>query len=94
VPIKSHTVTVPKHKVCKGKGKNRRCRSAEPKLGNVDLSSFVHHKHLKVGVQILVAMVEPGWIGKEYVFTIVKSNQPSNRILALAPGSTAPCPGC
>ena len=93
-PIKSHTVAVPKHKVCKGKGKNRRCRSVEPKLGNVDLSSFVHHKHLKVGVQILVAIVEPGWIGKEYVFKILKSNQPSNRILALAPGSTAPCPGC
>ena len=93
-PITKHTALVPKQRACNRKGKKRKCRSVVPKVGNVDLTSFVRHKHVKVGAQILVAMVEPGWIGKEYVFTIVKSNQPSNRILALAPGSTAPCPDC
>jgi hypothetical protein len=93
-PIAKHTVSVPKQRVCTGKGKKRRCRRVAPKVGNVDLTSLVRHKHVKVGAQIVVAMVQPGWIGKEYVFTIVKSHQPSNRILSLAPGSTAPCPGC
>ena len=93
-PIAKHTVSVPSQRVCTGKGKKRRCRRVAPKEGNVDLTSLVRHKHVKVGAQIVVAMVQPGWIGKEYVFTIVKSHQPSNRILSLAPGSTAPCPGC
>ncbi len=93
-PIAKHTVSVPKQRVCTGKGKKRRCRRVAPKVGNVDLTSLVRHKRVKVGAQIVVAMAQPGWIGKEYVFTIVKSHQPSNRILSLAPGSTAPCPGC
>jgi hypothetical protein len=94
-PIAKHTVSVPKHRVCKGKGSKRKCRFVVPKTATVDLTRFVAHKRVKVGTQIFVAMVEPGWIGKEYIFKIVKSNQPSTRIVALAPGSsTRLCPNC
>ena len=94
-PIAKHTVSIPKHRVCKGKGKKRKCKLVVPKTANVDLTRFVAHKHVTVGSQIFVAMVEQGWIGKEYIFKIVKNNQPSNRIVALAPGSsTKLCPNC
>jgi hypothetical protein len=39
-------------------------------------------------------MIQPGAIGKEYVFRMVSAKQPSVKIGALAPGGTAPCPGC
>ena len=94
-PIAKHTVSVPKQRVCKGKGKKRKCKLVVPKTANLDLTRFVAHKHVTVGTQIFVAMVEQGWIGKEYIFKIVKNNQPSNRIVALAPGSsTRLCPNC
>src|SRR5205807_3178528 len=56
-PIKSHTATVHKHRVCKGKGNKRKCRSVVPTTANVDLTSFVRHAHVKVGTHIVVAMV-------------------------------------
>ncbi|HEY2320108.1 MAG TPA: Ig-like domain-containing protein, partial [Solirubrobacteraceae bacterium] len=93
-PISKHTATVPKHRVCKGKGTKRKCRSVEPALGNVDLTSLVAHRHVAVGARVFVAMIEPGWIGKEYIFTFVKNRQPSKRIVVLAPGSTRLCPTC
>jgi hypothetical protein len=93
-PISKHTATVPKHRVCKGKGTKRKCRIVEPALGNVDLTSLVAHRHVAVGARVFVAMIEPGWIGKEYIFTFVKNRQPSKRIVVLAPGSTRLCPTC
>jgi hypothetical protein len=83
-----------KHRVCKGRGKKRHCRLARPKSANLDLTRFAAHKRVKVGSQITVAMIQSGSLGKEYVFRIVQSNQPSVKIQTLAPGSTALCPGC
>jgi hypothetical protein len=93
-PIKAQTLVLAKHRVCKGKGKRRHCRLTAPKSANLDLTRFVAHRRVKVGSQITVAMIQSGSLGKEYVFRIVKSNQPSVKIQTLAPGSTAPCPGC
>ena len=93
-PIKTQTASLAKHKVCKGKGKKRKCKLAVPKSGNLDLTRFVHNKRVKVGSQITVAMIQPGSIGKQYVFRMVKNNQPSVKIQALAPGSTKLCPTC
>lgn len=94
-PITAQTASLAKQRVCTGKGKKRKCKLVAPKSGNLDLTRFVHNKRVKVGSQIIVAMIQPGSIGKEYVFRMVKSNQPSVKIQALAPGSTtAPCPGC
>ena len=61
---------------------------------DLDLTRFVADTHLNVGTKITVAMFEPGWIGKRFVFTIVKSHQPSDTVPALAPGSTKLCPNC
>jgi hypothetical protein len=94
-PIAKHTATVPKHRVCKGKGKKRKCRRAEPAKGNVDLLKFVANRHLPVGDHLIVSMVESGWIGKQYNFKILKNGQPSKAINFLAPGSaTRLCPLC
>ena len=38
--------------------------------------------------------VAPGAIGKEYVFRMLRDKQPAVKIQTLAPGGTAPCPGC
>jgi hypothetical protein len=93
-PIKARTVALAKHRVCKGKGKRRKCKMAAPKTGNLDLGRYVAHRRVKVGGQITVAMIQAGSIGKEYVFRMVKNNQPSVKIQTLAPGSTKLCPSC
>jgi hypothetical protein len=93
-PIKPHTVGVAKHKVCKGKGKKRKCRSVLPKTGNVDLTHFVAGRHVPVGDKILVAIVQSGALGKEFVFRIIPGKQPVSTIVTLAPGTTKPCPAC
>ncbi len=94
-PISKHTVSVPKHRVCKGKGKKRKCKLQEPKTAFVDLSRFVSGKHLSIGTKMTVTMFESGWIGKRFSFTIVKNHQPPDTITAMAPGSaTRLCPQC
>jgi hypothetical protein len=93
-PIKARTLALAKHRVCKGKGKKRKCKMAAPKTGNLDLGRYVAHRRVKVGAQITVAMIQAGSIGKEYVFRMLKNNQPSVKIQTLAPGSTKLCPSC
>ena len=93
-PIKHQTATVPKHRICTGKGKKRKCRLVEPRTGTVDLTRFVAGKRVKVGAQIIVAVIEKGWIGKQFLFRIVPSHQPTEKIQTLAPGSTKLCPSC
>ena len=94
-PISKHTVSIPKHRVCKGKGKKRKCKLQEPKTAFVNLSRFVSGKHLSVGTKMMVTMFEPGWIGKRFSFTIIKNHQPPDTITAMAPGSsTRLCPQC
>ncbi len=94
-PISTHTVSVPKHRVCKGKGKKRKCRRVAPKQASVSLTRFVHGKRLSVGTRLTITMFEPGWIGKRFVFTMVKSAQPPDKVTAMAPGSSRVlCPHC
>jgi hypothetical protein len=94
-PVKAVTVSLAKKRVCKGKGRKRKCKLAVPKSANLDLTRYVAHRRVKVGYQVIVAMVQPGSIGKRYVFTMVKHGQPSVKIQTLAPGSsTRLCPNC
>lgn len=94
-PISTRTVSVPKHRVCKGKGKKRKCKLVAPKQARVSLTRFVAGKHLSVGTRITITMFEPGWIGRRVAFTIVKSDQPKETVTAMAPGSsTRLCPTC
>jgi hypothetical protein len=94
-PISKHTVSVAKHRVCKGKGKKRKCKRVAPKQASVSLTRFVAGKHLGVGTTLTITMFEPGWIGKRFVFTMVKNHQPPDTVTAMAPGSsTRLCPKC
>jgi FG-GAP repeat/Bacterial Ig domain len=93
-PVKTQSVSLAKQRTCHGKGKKRRCRLAVPKSGNLDLARLVHNKRVPVGSALVVSMIQSGAIGKEYVFRMVGGKQPSVKIQALAPGGTAPCPGC
>jgi Bacterial Ig domain/FG-GAP repeat len=94
-PISKHTVSVPKHRVCKGKGKKRKCKLVAPKQASVSLTRFVAGKHLSVGTKLTITMFEPAWIGKRFVFTMVKNQQPPDTVTAMAPGSsTKLCPHC
>ena len=93
-PVKTQSVSLAKERTCHGKGKKRRCRLAAPKSGNLDLARLLHSKRVPVGSALVVAMIQPGAIGKQYVFRMVSGKQPSVKIGALAPGGTAPCPGC
>src|ERR1700743_2471281 len=94
-PISKHTVSVPKHRVCKGKGKKRKCKRVAPKQASVSLTRFVAGKHLTVGTKLTITMSEPAWFGKRFVFTMVKNAQPPDTVTAMAPGSsTRLCPNC
>jgi hypothetical protein len=93
-PIKPQTVSLAKQRTCRGKGHKRRCKLSTPQSGNLDLTHEVANRRFKVGSALVVAMIEPGSIGKEYVFQMLRDKQPSVKIRALAPGGTAPCPGC
>jgi hypothetical protein len=94
-PISKHTVSVPKQRICKGKGKKRKCKRQEPKSAFVNLTRFVSGRHLRVGTKMTLTMFEPGWIGKRYVFPIVANHQPPDTITEMAPGSpTRTCPQC
>ena len=72
VPDQDPDLSLAKQRVCKGKGNKRRCRLSVPQSGNLDLTHRVAHKRVKVGSSLVVAMIEPGSIGKEYVFQMVR----------------------
>jgi hypothetical protein len=93
-PIKARSQRLAKQRVCQGKGKKRTCHRVRPASGTIDFSSLVAGAHVKVGTLIKVSIVEPGTIGKQYIFKIRANQQPVVKITALAPGSTKPCPQC
>ena len=93
-PITTRTLALAKHRVCKGKGKKRKCKMVVPKSGNLDLGRYVNHKRVQVGGQITVAVFQSGSIGRQFVLKMIKSKQPTLTIRTLAPGSTKLCPGC
>jgi hypothetical protein len=81
--------------VCTGKGKDKKCRTVRPpRTRTVTLTRLVDGLHLRVGARFTVSIVEPGAIGKQYLFKIRANQQPSATIITLAPGSTKPCPSC
>jgi hypothetical protein len=92
IRAQSHRLAM--QRVCKGKGRKRKCHSARPTSGTVDLSKFVAGAHVKVGTVIKVSIVEPGAVGKQYTFRIRANRQPAITITTLAPGTMKPCPLC
>jgi hypothetical protein len=56
-------------------------------LKALDLSPLFAHRHLRVGSRILVSIVKPGSIGKEFEFAVRVSRPPRVTITCLAPGA-------
>lgn len=71
---------------------SRSCSSTHSR--SVDLvSRFAGHR-LPAGSVVTVELTLPNWIGKAYVFSILRGRGPRFKILCLAPGSTRPGVGC
>jgi hypothetical protein len=75
-PIKPLVTRVHRRRVCKRKGRKRKCQTITPASGNVDLTRFVAHRHLAVGDLIVVQIVEKNTVGKRYTFKIRPRRQP------------------
>jgi hypothetical protein len=91
-PIRAQSRRLAKQRICKGK--KRKCHSARPTSGTIDLSKFVAGRHVNVGTLIKVSIIEPGSIGKQFTFKIRANRQPAVTISPLAPGTNEPCPLC
>ncbi len=70
---------------CKG----TRCRHEKP-VTQLDLAHLFKARHLSPGTTVTVRIVEHGWIGRVYTFTMRAHASPSHTKACLAPGSTKP----
>ena len=77
---------------CRG----RRCKIKHTKLkpGEVDLTRLFKGHRLRVGAHIAVHILQNGWVGKSFLFTMRANHAPSFVIACLAPGSEVPGRGC
>jgi hypothetical protein len=93
-PFRSRSVKHAAQQHCTGKGKHRRCKTANAKSYSLSLAGLFHGRRLGAGAKVTVEIYQPGRIGKAYVFTFRASRQPKSVTACLAPGSTIPGSGC
>ncbi len=97
-PFKRRTLhPAKKIKVCKGKGKQRRCKTkAAPALQTLNVLPLLKSRHLKPKTKLTLTVTKPNTIGVTETFTMGKIGKrpkvagPS----CLAPGSNKPGKGC
>ena len=75
----------------KSRCKGARCLHAKV-VTQLDLARLFKARHLAPGITITVRIVESGWIGKVYTFTLRAHGSPSHTKACLTPGSTKPTP--
>ena len=90
-PFKSKSKTVSLGAKCKGKHCSHKPR---PHTVNVDLTGMFGKHHVPVGSQLLIEISKQFEIGKVFILTIRRDQQPSSTVTCLAPGSTKPGVGC
>ncbi|MGH2870648.1 MAG: Ig-like domain repeat protein, partial [Solirubrobacteraceae bacterium] len=90
-PFRDQTTKIVRHTRCRTKG-GRRCSTVA--AGIVQLASAFGRRHLGVGAQVSIAIVQPRWVGKYYRFTFRSRRGPSVKIGCLAPGATRPGKSC
>jgi hypothetical protein len=81
----------------RGRCRGPRCeaRRRTHSRAEVSLTALFKGRHVGVGTRISVNVVESGWIGKSFVFTVRSNQTPRVQIGCLAPGSTShPGAGC
>jgi hypothetical protein len=89
-PYKKRAVGVRRVKPCKAHSKHCTRR----RTGSFDLTPPFRHRRLRVGAKVTISVIKPGWIGKNYVFTMRARRGPRIQIACLAPGSAKPGFGC
>jgi hypothetical protein len=62
--------------------------------GRIDLTRGFKRHRLRLGAQITVMIIRPGWIGKYFTFTVRPRRGPRIKIACLAPGGTRPGVAC
>jgi hypothetical protein len=71
---------------------NRQCRTRRSRT--IYLTSRFRNRRLFVGMRITVEIIQAGWIGKYYNFTMRSARAPRIQIACLAPGGRQPGRGC
>ncbi len=84
-PFATRRLVVPSARSCTSRAKGR-CR----RLAAIDLAGLLRHARLAIGAQLVVRILKPGWIGKQYVFNVRSGRAPAVVIRTIA---APPLPG-
>jgi hypothetical protein len=90
-PFRDQTTKIVRHNGCRSR-RGHRCATAS--AGVVQLAPAFGNRHLPVGAQVSIAIVQPRWVGKYYRFTFRARRGPSVQVSCLAPGATRPGKSC
>ena len=88
-PFAARSIATGGTKRCRSK-RRRRCRPP----GAINLAQLLNHKRLRVGTRLIVQIIKPGWVGKEYVFVIRAGRAPRVQITCPEPGRSSPGAPC
>jgi hypothetical protein len=75
-----------------GSGCPGQARCGTPAI--IGLTRYFRQRRLGVGTQITVAITQPGWIGKYYMFKMRAGRGPHVQVACLAPGEVQPGAAC
>jgi hypothetical protein len=84
-----HSATVARRR-CRA----RTCTHHHLQGPTVSLAGLFKGRHVSVGTRISVSVVNTGWVGRVFVFTVRTNGPPTFRASCLAPNSNRPGRGC
>jgi adhesin/invasin len=90
-PFRDQATKIVRHTGCRSRS-GHRCSTVS--AGIVQLAPAFGKRHLRVGAQVSIAIVQPRWVGKYYGFTFRARRGPSVQVSCLAPGAIRPGKSC
>ena len=90
-PFRTRSMTVTSGAQCKGKHCAHKVR---PHSVNVELTGMFGKHHVPVGSQLMIVISKKFEIGKVFILTVRRDQQPTSTVTCMAPGSTVPGQGC
>jgi Bacterial Ig-like domain (group 3) len=90
-PFRDQATKIVRHTGCRSRS-GHRCSTVS--AGIVQLAPAFGKRHLHVGAQVSIAIVQPRWVGKYYRFTFRARRGPSVQVSCLAPGAIRPGKSC
>lgn len=90
-PFRDQATKIVRHAGCRSRS-GHRCSTVS--AGIVQLAPAFGKRHLGVGAQVSIAIVQPRWVGKYYRFTFRARRGPSVQVSCLAPGAIRPGKSC